>query len=273
MTTDNFKTSYILTTHVVKYFLTGGHTLLLRKKMGRIVSRINHIKPFKLGKIRFAMPSPPLQKTKEKAERTYAGVTLVERKKLRKKQFLEAGLKHFGCCGFRNATVRSICKEAKLTDRYFYESYSGLESLLKAVYEDCMTKLSKQIVQAIVEGYKNQDPNEAIIAGLDKYFEILENAHVARICMVELEGISPEVNSLYYHYIDGFAEILRVMANQAFPNMPIERSQQDIMAISLVGAMRQAATNWLVSDYKTDRKELVAATSKLFLGVIKLIEA
>ncbi|WP_197470159.1 hypothetical protein, partial [Oleiphilus sp. HI0117] len=76
-----------------------------------------------------------------------------------------------------------------------------------------------------------------------------------------------------YHYINGFAEILRVMANKAFPDMTIDRAQQDIMAISLVGAMRQAATNWLVSDYKTERKELVAATSKLFLGIIKLIEA
>ncbi len=204
--------------------------------------------------------------------RTYAGVSLVERKKLRKKQFLEAGLRHFGCCGFRNATVRSLCKEAKLTDRYFYESYSGLDNLLVSVYEDCMTKLSKEIVAAIVLAYQDKDPEKAIIAGLDKYFEVLEDAHIARICMVELEGINAEVNVLYYQYIDSFAEILRVMANHAFPQMSIERAQQDILAISLVGAMRQAATNWLASNYKTERQELVAATSKLFLGLIKWIE-
>jgi AcrR family transcriptional regulator len=272
VTTCNFKTSYILTTRVVKYFLTGGHVLLLQEKVGRIVAEFDQANPLKLGTTRVVMPSLPRQNNKEKPERTYAGVSLVERKKLRKKQFLEAGLKHFGSCGFRNATVRSVCKEAKLTDRYFYESYSGLESLLKSVYEDCMTELSKQIVQAIIEGYKDKDPNTAIIAGLDKYFEILEDANIARICMVELEGISPEVNRLYYHYINGFAEILRVMANQAFPNISIERSQQDIMAISLVGAMRQAATNWLVNDYDIERKELVTATSMLFLGIIKLIE-
>ena len=210
--------------------------------------------------------------TNKKAGRTYAGVSLVERKRLRKKQFLEAGLRHFGCCGFRNATVRSICKEAKLTDRYFYESYSSLENLLLSVYEDCMTELSKEIVNAITKGYANKSPEEAIIAGLDRYFEILEDPHIARICMVELEGISPEVNALYYRYIDAFAEILREMANRAFPDMPIERSQQDILAISLVGAMRQAATTWLVSHYEKERKELVSATSKLFLGIIKLIQ-
>lgn len=208
----------------------------------------------------------------KKTNRTYAGISLVERKKLRKKQFLEAGLRHFGCCGFRNATVRSLCKEAKLTDRYFYESYSGLENLLLSVYEDCMTRLSKEIVAAIIDGYQDQDPESAIIAGLDKYFEILEDPNIARICMVELEGINPEVNALYYRYIDAFAEILREMAHYAFPNMKMEQSQQKILSISLVGAMRQAATNWLVNNYEADRQELVAATSKLFLGIIKLIE-
>ncbi|WP_156506429.1 TetR/AcrR family transcriptional regulator, partial [Oleiphilus sp. HI0117] len=96
------------------------------------------------------MPSAEPSKENKKTERTYGGVSLAERKKLRKQQFLDAGLRLFGCCGFRNSTVRSLCKEAKLTDRYFYESYSGLENLLLAVYEDCMTLLSKEIVQAIV---------------------------------------------------------------------------------------------------------------------------
>jgi AcrR family transcriptional regulator len=210
--------------------------------------------------------------TNNNTGRTYAGVSLVERKKLRKKQFLEAGLRHFGCCGFRNATVRSLCKEAKLTDRYFYESYSGLENLLVSVYEDCMTKLSKEIVEAIIQGYQGGDAESAIISGLDKYFEVLEDPNIARICMVELEGISPEVNELYYRYIDAFAEILIEMAQHAFPNMKIERKQQEIIATSLVGAMRQAATNWLVNGYDIERSELVSGTSKLFLGMIKLVQ-
>ena len=218
------------------------------------------------------MPISNVPTKQPKSERTYAGVSMAERKSLRKKQFLAAGLRHFGCCGFRGATVRSLCKEAKLTDRYFYESYASLENLLVAVYENCMTQLSKQIVAAIIKGYQNQDPKEAIIAGLDAYFEILEDAHLARICMTELEGINPEVNKLYYHYIDGFAEILRVMAHHAFPDMKIPQQQQEIMALSLVGAMRQAATHWLINDYKTPREELVTATGALFLGIIKVIE-
>lgn len=211
------------------------------------------------------------EQSQDTAQRTYAGISLSERKSLRKKQFLEAGLRLFGQSGFRNATVRSICKEAKLTDRYFYQSFGNLENLLKAVYENCMTHLSKEILKAIIEGYENQDPEEAITAGLNAYFLVLEDPNIARICMVELEGISEEVNELYYRYIDSFADILTLLTNKAFPDLGFNEAQQRTIAISLVGAMRQAATDWYVNDYKTPRVDLVSATSQLFLGLIKLV--
>jgi len=210
--------------------------------------------------------------TKKALGRPYGGISLEERKLLRKKQFLQAGLRVFGSTGFRSATVRSLCKEAKLTDRYFYESYGNLENLLKAVYANCMANLSMRILDAITSEYKKSDASKAITAGLDAFFLELENPLIARICMIELEGISPEVNELYYSYIDRFSQILIALANHAFPDMPIDRGEQDAIGISLVGAMRQSATHWLMTNYEMDRAKLVSATSKLFLGMILLIK-
>ncbi len=211
-------------------------------------------------------------KANSKTKRMYGGRSLAERELERKRKFMQAGLQLFGTQGFRQATVRAICKEAQLTDRYFYQSFGSLETLLLAVYEDCMTHLSKEILAAITEGYQDQDPGTAIIAGLDKFFEVLEDPKVAQICMVELEGISPEVNKLYYHYINGFASILIALAKQAFPKLPMNTTQQHTIAISLVGAMRQAATHWLVNNYHLPREELVRANSHIFLGLIKLFK-
>ena len=94
---------------------------------------------------------------------------------------------------------------------------------------------------------------------------------MARICMIELEGLNPEVTQLYNRYIEGFAEILRQLAKQAFPDLSMPVSEQKIIALSLVGAMRQAATSWLANDYDSDRAELVKATSQLFIGMIQLL--
>ena len=67
--------------------------------------------------------------------RTYAGESLSERTARRRQQFLDAGLQVFGTTGYRTATVRQLCKQAGLTDRYFYESFASTEDLLVAVYE------------------------------------------------------------------------------------------------------------------------------------------
>lgn len=211
--------------------------------------------------------------TNTKSERKYAGLSLDERKKLRRNKFLEAGLCIFGTSGFRQASVRRLCQEAQLTDRYFYEACGNLETLLVDVYQQCMSNLSKKILHAVSSEYTlHQNPEKAIIAGLEVFFEELENHQIARVCMIELEGLNPEVTQLYNRYIEGFAEILRQLANHAFPNMTIPLSEQKIISLSLVGAMRQAATSWLANNYDSKRSDLVSATSKLFLGVIKLLQ-
>tara|TARA_R110002072_G_scaffold99983_6_gene219984 strand:- start:7154 stop:7831 length:678 start_codon:yes stop_codon:yes gene_type:complete len=210
---------------------------------------------------------------KASLNRTYAGLSLGERKKQRRKKFLEAGLCVFGSDGYRQASVKRLCQEAQLTDRYFYEACGNLETLLVDVYQQCMTNLSKQILNAVSSEYKqSKNPETAIIAGLEIFFEELENHQVARVCMIELEGLNPEATQLYNRYIEGFAEMLRQFANHAFPNMLIPVSEQKIIALSLVGAMRQAATSWLANNYASERSELISATSKLFLGMIRLFQ-
>jgi len=218
------------------------------------------------------MTSNKPKNTSNKAGRIYGGLSLEDRKKQRREQFLQAGINVFGTSGFRSATVRSLCKEAKLTDRYFYESYGNLENLLKAVYEHCMTNLGKAILLAITNEYKNGDAASAITAGLNAYFLTLEDPKIAQICMVELEGINPEINDLYYRYINGFSQMLIALARHAFPNIKFDACQQEILGISFIGAMRQSATNWLMTDYKADRALIVSATSQLFLGMISLIK-
>jgi AcrR family transcriptional regulator len=212
--------------------------------------------------------------TKKKlSNRKYGGLSLEERKKQRREKFLKAGLYVFGSTGYRQASVRRLCQEAQLTDRYFYEACGNLESLLVDVYQQCMTKLSKKILDAIVSEYRqSKNPESAIIAGLDIFFTELENQQIARICMIELEGLNPEVTQLYNRYIEGFAEILRQLANHAFPNMKFSISEQKIIALSLVGAIRQAATSWLANNYDAERTELVSATSKIFSGIIRSIQ-
>jgi AcrR family transcriptional regulator len=205
--------------------------------------------------------------------RTYGGLSLNQRRQQRRQQFLIAGLEIFGTQGFRAATVRGLCREAKLTDRYFYEAYGTMEKLLMAVYEECMTNIRNNILQEVAEAAPGADLNKLIHAALNCYFAEMEDSRIARVCMLELVGISSEVDDLYNGYILGFSELVMGLAQRLYPNWVLSKDEMEILGISTIGAMRQAATNWLLTDYRIDRQILVTSTAKIFIGLMKLIES
>src|SRR5690606_12857510 len=81
--------------------------------------------------------------------RLYRGADLDARRQERRTRLLAAGLERVGTVGYRAATVRSVCAEAGLTERYFYESFANGEALLVAVYEDAVARLDAAITAAV----------------------------------------------------------------------------------------------------------------------------
>jgi len=58
-------------------------------------------------------------------------------------------------------------------------------------------------------------------------------------------------------------------ARQQFSTESIDEAESRMLGIALIGAVSQPVTHWLLGGYREDRAALVAATSRVFLGVIK----
>lgn len=228
------------------------------------------------------MSNMPMTKEANKTDgRRYAGLSVEERKLLRRKAFLDAGLDIFGTEGYQAATVRRVCRQAKLTDRYFYESFGSMEALFIAVYQSCMDAMREHIVEAVesskessMESSKEQADISVIVhAALESYFKELEDSRIARVCMVEPVGISSAIDEVYNEYIMAFARLLIEFTQDLYPHWRLSKDELLIFGLSLTGAMRQAATHWLLSDYKIKRNKLVVSTAKIFLGLFRQIES
>ena len=89
-------------------------------------------------------PEPP--STSGTIGRRYGGVDPEERQRQRKARLIEAALAVFGEKGYHPSTVRDVCKQAKLTSRYFYESFDSMEALFRSVY----AAISRQLMQATI---------------------------------------------------------------------------------------------------------------------------
>ena len=142
------------------------------------------------------------------AGRAYAGETLAERRARRRQQFLDAGLDVFGSTGYRTATVRQLCRQAGLTDRYFYESFASIEDLLVAVYEREFDHLQQVVLATLAGDAAQRDPIAAVDLALNALFEMASEPRVARVCWLEVLGVSARVDGVYTRNIERFAALV-----------------------------------------------------------------
>ena len=204
------------------------------------------------------------------AGRAYAGESQAERVARRRQQFLDAGLQVFGTSGYRTATVRQLCRQAELTDRYFYESFENTEDLLVAVYEREFDHLQQVVLAALADEAALRDPMVAVEKALNALFEMASEPRVARVCWLEVLGVSARVDGVYTRTIERFAALVVAFARQQFSTSAsaIDEAESRMLGIAMIGAVSQPVTHWLLGGYQEERATMVAATARVFLGVI-----
>ncbi|MDL9947797.1 TetR family transcriptional regulator [Gordonia sp. ABSL11-1] len=185
--------------------------------------------------------------------RRYGGADADERRARRRADLVAAGVDLFGSVGFAGVTIKRICDHAGLTQRYFYESFTDRHALLAAVYDDCVA-VARASTVAAASGYvadragagvASMDAPAVARATLGAFVRTLaENPRRARIMLVEVVGVHPDLERLRLTAIHGWADLILSLA---LGDRPAERSQR-LTAIGLVGAVTQLLVDWHTSS-------------------------
>jgi AcrR family transcriptional regulator len=122
--------------------------------------------------------------------RAYRGVAPDERRGQRRALLIEAGLDCLAEDGLPGVSVRSVCARARLTTRYFYESFANLDGLLVALVDHVAEEVAARGLAAI-----NQAPDDlyaesraAVGAG---YAVVSEDPRKAKTLLVAAAGHEP----------------------------------------------------------------------------------
>src|SRR3954462_16041887 len=83
--------------------------------------------------------------------RAYGGISADDRIAARRAKLLDAGLELFGTHGFGATGVKDVCREAGVTDRYFYESFNDGRALFLAVFDRLTDELFLEVATATAE--------------------------------------------------------------------------------------------------------------------------
>lgn len=198
--------------------------------------------------------------------RNYRGVNPDQRKQNRREAFIEAGIELFGSKGYRACSVKMVCDQVNLTERYFYESFNNREALLSAVFQALAMDLDRQL-RAVIE-----DPalssGERLDGFLKTFFKFVRNSKRGRVLIFEILGVSPEVDVVYQAAVRNLATLLEHPHLALFQvNGKTSAESRHILSIGLVGAMVQLANTWILEKYKSSRKTMMANTLEIFKAV------
>ena len=210
--------------------------------------------------------------TPSSSGRSYRGMPPEQRAAQRRERFVEAGLNLFGNEGFHATTVRKLCKEAGLTDRYFYESFSSMEECLIEVYERCLQGILARLQQSLTNlSSGSAFPEDLISRLLNDFFAEMEDPRVAKVCMFEAEGVSDHMHALYNDYIRRFVVILMGASRAYVKEWPLTDEETEVLGNAVVGGIIQATRNWAVNDYHLSREALVNGIMVIFKGTQLLL--
>ncbi|OZE34763.1 MULTISPECIES: TetR/AcrR family transcriptional regulator [unclassified Rhodococcus (in: high G+C Gram-positive bacteria)] len=210
----------------------------------------------------------------EAAGRAYGGESAADRDDRRRRQLLDAGLRVFGSVGYRAATVRGLCREAKIADRDFYRHFDKTEDLLLAVYAECIARLTDSVSDAIVQVDRDGDLRDVAKQLLDPFFQVIEDPHLARVVWMEVLGVSPRVEQTYLTVMQQFGTLLlgylRTFAGEvpSGPDLDV-----DLLATAAIGGISHTAMTWYQSGYAADRRIVVATIATMLANIVAPLAA
>ena len=213
--------------------------------------------------------NPESPSTSGTTGRRYAGVDPEERQRQRKARLIEAALAVFGEKGFHPSTVRDVCKEAKLTSRYFYESFDSMEALFRSVYG----AISRQLMQATIVALAQcpPDPEKLSEAAIRAFLEFIqEDPRRARVGLIDALNVGEGMNSLANKASQDYAQLVSTFVHQFFPNMAELGLDPIIIADGLVGSSNRIATQWVAEKCKTPLDEVLHNCVSIFKACIEM---
>jgi AcrR family transcriptional regulator len=196
--------------------------------------------------------------------RPYRGVSAEDRRANRRNRLVAAGLDLLGTVGFEQTTMTAVCARAKLTERYFYEHFSGRDQLLLAVVDQVAAEARATIWAALATAPR--EPRAAATAMITAFVDfITDDPRKGRAALVESAAADP-LRGRRHELLREFAHRIVVEAHALFGARALQPPRDEINALLFVGGLAELLTAWLSGEITADRADIVATATDQFVA-------
>ena len=182
-------------------------------------------------------------------QRVWGGTTLAERRASRRAAFLEAALDLIGKEGESGVTVRSLCRQAGLTDRYFYESFASRDELLGTLYREVADEMYAAVVNSVPAAANRRENLRAVVEATVS--AMLDDPRKGRLLTIE-PFANAALSEATFAAVPTFTRLIR---NVVDPN--ISRNRRAMIGVTVAGGIGALTFAWLSGTLPVTREELV----------------
>jgi len=184
--------------------------------------------------------------------RPYRGVEAADRVAERRRRFLEAGLDILGSdSDLSELTVRTICRQAGLALRYFYESFTDKDDFVAAVFDWVIADIAAT-TQAAVAVARPEEQTRAAMANIVR--TIVADPRVGRL-LFSSHLANPV---LARKRVEAVALMAMLSSQQVVTTLQVpENDKVRATAYFVVGGVVQTISAWLAGDIELDPEHLV----------------
>lgn len=200
-------------------------------------------------------------------QRNFRGLAPEARRGKRRAQLVEAAIEAFGQRGFHAVTVREICVGARLTERYFYESFSGLDALFAATLQHLNAELHAATLRVIAA--PQADPAALAEAALRVFLDyVRDDPRRARIMLVDAVSIGHDTRRIAEAATRGYVNLMSGFIRALMPQAAALGLDPELIATGLVGANIHVATRWLHERCATPLEEVLSNLMAIYHALI-----
>jgi AcrR family transcriptional regulator len=209
--------------------------------------------------------NPPPSVPFSSLPRRYGGVSAEQRKAQRRERLLDAAFEVFGRRGYRETTMRLICAQARMTDRYFYEHFESLDDIFLHVRQRLAVELMTEIRQVLVK--PEADPVRMIRQALTAFFEYVKaDPRRARVLLLDAMSFGLTSTEVAKTRLDWYASLIEARLKARYPNLPPHLDHR-LVASGFLGHVTYVATVWAMDNFQTPVEHLVDHASYAWMGL------
>ncbi len=201
-------------------------------------------------------------------ERQFKGMSLSERQHARREQLIAAGIETYGKYGFFSVTVKDVCIEAKLTERYFYESFKKSEDLFQSIFLRLIANLQQDMMHAAIKA--SPDPVNMIDGVLGTLLSTLQNdPRLARIVYIDALLVQDLHNqATIQETMLRFDRMIQAFVMLMIPDLKHNEQEISLIASGLNGYVTHIAIRWVSEQFKQPLADVLSACRAVFLAMI-----